>query len=88
MIIDILEWDITYTDLMNWIATTGAVMHAISGYGVRGVMSTLYRFENEDDFIAFKLAFPKDTARPTGYRGHTVAYSAAFYAPYVPYPAK
>lgn len=60
MIIDILEWDITYTELVHWISTTGAVMHAISGYGVRGVASTRYQFENDSDYVAFKLSFQKE----------------------------
>jgi hypothetical protein len=64
MIIDILEWRITYTELMHWIATNGAVMHAITGLGGmfngRGAPSTTYEFRNEEDYIAFKLAFQKE----------------------------
>ena len=64
MIIDIFDWDISYTDLMYWISQTGAEIHAITGlgniYGGRGSPSTKYEFLNEEDYIAFTLSFQKD----------------------------
>ena len=64
MTIDILDWDITYTELMYWIAETGAELDAVSElggmYGGSGFPSTKYKFRDEEDYVAFKLAFQKE----------------------------
>jgi len=57
--INILEWDLTYTDLVNWIQDREANVYAVSFYGA-GAPSTQYKFENDEDFVAFKLAFRKE----------------------------
>ena len=53
-IINILEWDITYQELIDWAAETGADVYAIASYGDNNP-STRYGFTEEKDFVAFKL---------------------------------
>jgi len=66
MVIDILDWDITYTELMQWISITGAELVAITGLGGFGAFTgsvgpcTKYEFYKEEDFVMFKLAFQKE----------------------------
>jgi len=65
MIIDILDWDLTYSDLIDWISENDVELDAINGYGGRGP-STKYMFRNEEDLIAFKLKFAKERDRGIG----------------------
>jgi len=59
MIIDILDWNLSYTDLIDWVIENNVVLDAIDGYGDRWGTGTKYIFQNEEDFIAFKLKFTK-----------------------------
>jgi hypothetical protein len=74
MIINLLEWDLTYTEFVNWVAENDIVVDAINGYG--GGASTKYKFRDEEDFIIFKLIFVKTkTNSDIGF----------FYCPYIPF---
>ena len=87
MVIDILDWNITHTDLMQWVAETGAKLDAISraGWFAGGPPSTKYKFRDEEDFIMFKLAFQKkEIIYRVGYIGKQIIDSAAYYAPHIP----
>ena len=64
MIIDILDWDLTYTELVDWVSENDITLDAINGYG--GGASTKYTFRDEEDFIAFKLKFAKERDRGIG----------------------
>jgi hypothetical protein len=58
MKINILEWNITYSELMEWVAVNDIMLHAINGYGSGA--STVYQFYSEEDYIAFRLKFAKE----------------------------
>ena len=74
MIINLLEWNLTYTEFVNWIAEKDIVLDAINGYG--GGASTVYKFRDEEDFIVFRLTFLKTkTNSDIGF----------FYCPYIPF---
>jgi hypothetical protein len=75
MIVDILDWDLTYTELIEWVSDNNVDLDAINGYGGRGP-STKYVFRREEDFVAFKLKFAKEN-----YKGTDTAF---YYAPYKP----
>ena len=64
MIIDILDWDLTYTELVDWVSENDITLDSINGYG--GGASTKYTFRDEEDFIAFKLKFAKERDRGIG----------------------
>jgi hypothetical protein len=59
MIIDILDWDLTYTELVEWVAENDIYLDAINGYGGRDP-STKYIFRDEEDFVVFKLKFARE----------------------------
>lgn len=61
MIIDILNWDITYAELREWISTTGAVVDSVAGYSFQGDSCTKYIFQNEEDYLLFKLTFREES---------------------------
>ena len=83
MIIDILEWELIYTDLIEWVAENDIVLDAINGYG--GGASTKYTFRNEEDFVAFKLKFAKNNrSGKIGFNGITTADIGYYYAPCIP----
>jgi hypothetical protein len=83
MIINILDWDLTYDELVNWVAENDIVLDAINGYG--GGASTKYVFQDEEDFVAFKLKFAKDNrSGKIGYKGITSVDTASYYCPYIP----
>jgi hypothetical protein len=83
MIIDILDWDLTYTDLVEWVSENDIVLDAINGYG--GGASTKYTFQDEEDFVAFKLKFAKEP-RPhkMGYTGIVTMDVGIHNCPYIP----
>lgn len=84
MIIDILDWIITYDELLQWVTDNDIVLDAINGYGNHG-LSTRYIFQNEEDFIAFKLKFTQRGNRfIMGYNGTSATDIGYFYAPYIP----
>lgn len=89
MIIDILDWDITYTELMYWISETGAELDAITGpgsFGGVGSPSTKYEFRDEEDFVMFKLKFAKEhKSHKMGYSGTQADDMGSYYCPYIPY---
>ena len=82
-IINILEWDITYQELVDWAAETGADVYAIASYGANNP-STRYGFTEENDFVAFKLKFGKSGVEVMGYSGDVEYDAGAYYAPHIP----
>jgi len=87
MIIDILDWDITYTDLMQWVAETGAELYAIThaGWLAGGTPGTKYVFRDEEDFVMFKLKFAKENGpHKMNYTGRTTIMNAAYHCPHIP----
>lgn len=64
-IIDINDWDITYTELMYWIADTGARLKSVTTDARR--IPTEYEFERDEDALAFKLKFSKSLSRDIGF---------------------
>ena len=82
MIIDILDWDLTYTDLVEWVSENDIVLDAING-SADGA-STKYTFQDEEDFVAFKLKFARENKHRIGFNGTTVDDVGAYYAPYIP----
>ena len=64
MIINIFDWDLTYDELVEWISKNDIKLDAINGYGVGA--STWYTFQNDEDFVAFKLKFAKGLNRGIG----------------------
>jgi hypothetical protein len=68
------EWDVSYTELVEWISKTGAELYAINTYG-SNLKQNQYAFTDEKDYIAFKLTFQKGQ-KPITYRS---AYTASFY---------
>ncbi len=57
-LIDLREWNITYTDLVKWCEDTEADVYAVIHHGANGASAT-YGFEKDEDLLAFKLAFSK-----------------------------
>jgi len=55
-LIDLREWKVNYTDFTNWVVESGADVYAIIHHGGNGA-SAQYGFENEEDYLAFKLKF-------------------------------
>jgi hypothetical protein len=83
MIINLFDWDLTYDELVNWVAENNIVLDAINGYG--GGASTKYIFQDEEDFVAFRLKFAKDNRfGKMGFNGITTADVGYCYAPYIP----
>lgn len=62
MLINILDWDITYDEFVDWVSRNDAVVDAVTGFGPnsRGMPGTTYVFQDEDDFVNFKLTFAKE----------------------------
>lgn len=56
--IDILEWDITYHELVEWVSRNDVVLIPVNGYGAGA--STVYIFEKDIEYMAFALAFHKE----------------------------
>ncbi len=77
--IDLIEWNITYTEFTKWCIDTGAKVYAVTSSG----SSTKYMFE-EADLLAFKITFAKGKSLLTGYKGITTVDSAMYYCPYIP----
>lgn len=57
--IDLLEWDITYSEFVTWTKTTGAVVYASATIGANDPR-TRYYFEKDEDLSIFKLTFQKE----------------------------
>lgn len=73
--INLLEWDVTYTELAQWAMDTGAT--------VRAVTSGNFNYEMEEtDYTAFKIKFKQGTS--LGYKAAQVVDRAFYYCPYIP----
>lgn len=60
MIIELLDWDLTYAEFVEWVSKNNIFVEAVTGYGTgAGFASTIYKFHDQQDFIAFKLKFLK-----------------------------
>jgi len=84
-IINLLDWDITYEEFVTWISDTDSDVYVVASRGA-GDPRTMYLFENDEDFAAFKLKFPPDSPNVMGYKDRSdimndVSY---YYAPYIP----
>jgi hypothetical protein len=77
-IIDIADWDIGYIELINWVNDRNIRLYAIAGFG----QGTGYSFDQEEDLVAFKLAFRKE--KLVGYEGVTTADVGMHSCPYIP----
>lgn len=86
MIIDLLEWNVTYTDFVKWITENNIATAAISGYGSgAGFISTKYDIFNDEDSVAFKLKFSKEILpHRMGYTGTHHDDMGTYFAPYIP----
>jgi hypothetical protein len=56
--IDLLEWNCSTVDLVYWATSTGAEVYAQNNVGANS-HGAYYAFVDEEDFVAFKLAFQK-----------------------------
>lgn len=75
--INLLDWDVTYTELAQWANDTGAEVYAVTGPGMKYKMS-------EKDLVAFKLTFKRGCSSLVGYKGITTVDTAMYYCPYIP----
>lgn len=57
--INLKEWDILYTEFVNWVSERNSAVYAIADMS-QG-KNTIYAFEHEEDLVAFKLKFTKST---------------------------
>ena len=62
-LIDLRDWHISYTELVEWCEETGADVYAVI-HPVGNGPSAQYRFEHEEDFLAFQLKFAREQ-KPT-----------------------
>jgi hypothetical protein len=69
--IDLFEWDISYTDFVDWVEEQGAEVYAVSNVNHK---NSFYRFIKEEDLVAFKLKFSKAGKWPfeTGFSGSSM----------------
>lgn len=58
--INLLHWDITYREFIDWILENKVDVYAAATIGANDPL-TRYFFEHDEDFTAFRLAFKKDT---------------------------
>ncbi len=79
--IDLMEWDITYSELAQWAGDTGAKVYSVVRTSGR---NTIYEMD-EQDFVAFKLTFKPRVPGNIGYKGPaSTADAAYYYCPYIP----
>lgn len=83
MIIDIKEYDITYTQFIDWVLQIGIEVFAINSYGGQST-STRYMFQETEDLVAFKIRFAKQSKDIIGYMGIDLGDTGAFHCPYIP----
>ena len=57
-IIDLNEWNVNYTDLVNWALENEIELYAVNNYG-GNLVKKQYAFTQEEDFLVFKLTFSK-----------------------------
>lgn len=62
-IIDLLEWDVTYDELVRWCLERNVDLYAISLNGGNGI-SAPYGFSKKEDLTAFTLTFRKHINDP------------------------
>lgn len=82
MIIDLLDWDLTYYELLQWVSENDINLAAINGYGAGA--STKYTFRDEEDFVAFRLKFAKERRIKMGYNSIACDDMGTYFAPYIP----
>jgi hypothetical protein len=82
--INLHEWNISYTELVQWAEETGSEIFAFVHHGGAGPSAT-YGFEKEEDLLAFKLKFAKEERPIMGFNGTTANDIGAYYAPYIPF---
>jgi hypothetical protein len=58
-IIDILDWDITHAELVDWVTENDMDVYAVAASGGSNPR-TRYMFQNDDDLLAFKLKFSRE----------------------------
>lgn len=76
VIINLIEWDVTYTELALWASDTGARVFAHA--------SGKFKYEIDDqDFTAFKLAF-KPSNGIIRYKSKITIDRSMYYCPYIP----
>ena len=68
MTINLLEWDITYNEFIDWVLSNKADVYAVASVGANTPV-THYLFEKEEDFVAFKLVFRKESIYNFGFLG-------------------
>lgn len=80
--IDLRDWDIAYTDLVEWVTENSINLYTSSG----GNGMKVYIFPNDEDFVAFKLKFSKGkSSYIMGYTGISDSDVGLYNCPYIPY---
>lgn len=54
--INLREWNISYTELVEWCEKTNSEVYAVIHHGGNGA-SAMYGFEKDEDLLAFTLTF-------------------------------
>ena len=56
-IIDFNDWDLTYTELVQWSNRHHVDVYCVNAIGGNGIR--LYAFEKDEDLVLFKLTFKR-----------------------------
>ncbi len=72
--INIYEWDLSYSELIEWATETKSDVHALTRNS-NNITDSMYVFENDEDYIAFLLKFRQK--RKGGM-------AAGYFCPYIP----
>ncbi len=75
--INLIDWDVSYTELTQWAKDTGADVYAVTGPGMKYKMS-------EEDLVAFNLTFKRGRGVLVGYKGTSTTDTTSYYCPYIP----